>query len=277
MVRDRLISENELIQENIIGFLINSEWWFKRGSQCLLSLRLFVQNAPNVDFLSACTTNMETGNRELRRNEYTHARCLSMEVTVGIMFLQTSVVSLLKVAEEVNEQLKTLMGDFALKFLSIRVGMLFLVKAEKTADLEMRRKLISESKGCLESGLQHDALAATMYLLTYHYQSRNYSAIQKFLKDLFGRRVAIPYKGNPDLFICGKRSLLSPDMDETVTIEDMANENDIAFDAMFSCSDAMFSCSYISRYMSLGVSSSHVHHFNFITRHLVGCSHCVGQ
>ncbi|KAH3782545.1 hypothetical protein DPMN_160462 [Dreissena polymorpha] len=237
MVRDRLISEIELIQENIIGFLINCEWWYKCGSKFLLSLRLFVQNAPNVDFLSACTAILETGNRKLRRNKYTHARCLSMEVTVGIMFLQTSVESLLKVAKEVDEMLKTLMGDFALKFVSIRIGMIFLVEAKKTADLEIRRKLISESKRCLEAGLQHDVLAANMYLLTYHYQTRNYSVIQKFMKDLFGRRAAIPYKGTPGLFICGKRSLLSPDMDETVTVEDMANENDLAFDVMFSCSD----------------------------------------
>ncbi|XP_061183501.1 uncharacterized protein LOC133191436 [Saccostrea echinata] len=237
MVRDRLISEIELIRENIIDYFINCEWWYKSGSEYLLSLRLFAQEAPKVDFLAACKAIMETGNRKLRRNKYTHARCLSMEVTVGIMFLQTTVESLLKVAEEVDEQLKTLMGDFALKFLSIRVGMLFLVDAKNTVDLEMRRKLISESKRCLEAGLQHDVLAATMYLLTYHYQARNYSVIQKFLKDIFGRRAAIPYKGTPGLFICGKRSLLSPDMDETVTVEDMANENDVAFDFIFSCSD----------------------------------------
>lgn len=101
-----------------------------------------------------------------------------------IMFLQTNVDSLIKIAEEVADQLKdTLMGTFALKFISFRVGMLCLVEAKRTTDKDARQNFVSEAKWYFETGLEHDVRAATMYLLTYHYQARNYKIIGKVLTD----------------------------------------------------------------------------------------------
>ncbi|XP_031551063.1 uncharacterized protein LOC116288416 [Actinia tenebrosa] len=235
-VRLQLASEIERIQENVLESFLNCEWHFKNGGH-LLSLRLLTRES-QMGFLEAGRSILKTGRIMFRRNKYTHARCLSMEVAVAIMFLQASVESLIQIAEEVDEELReTLMGIYALKFISIRIGMLCLVEAKHTADKEKRQKHISNAKWYLETGLEHDVLAATMYLLTYHYQARNYDVMQTFLNEFFSRRLAVPYKGTPGLFTCGKRSFLSPDMDESVTEKDMANENDIAFDVIFSCSD----------------------------------------
>ncbi|XP_048779562.1 uncharacterized protein LOC125682958 [Ostrea edulis] len=237
-MRVRLTAEIDRIQKNVLECFMNCKWHSKREHN-LLALRSLSHELPRMDFLAAGRSILQTNrSRKFQRNRYTHSRCLSFEVTISVMFLQTSVESLLRVAEEVTEQLgESLMGIYALKFLSIRVGMLYLVEAKRTAEKQMRQKLISESKWCFEAGLEHDVLAASMYLLTYHYQARNYSVIRKFMSELFSRRLAIPYKGTPGLVICGERSLLSPDMDETVTENDMANENDLAFDVIFSFSD----------------------------------------
>jgi hypothetical protein len=236
-VRARLSAEIDRIHNNVLGCFMSCKWHNKKEHR-LLTLRLLSQDLPRMDFLAAGRSILQSSSRKFQRNKFTHARCLSFEVTISVMFLQTNVEGLLAIAEEVTEHLGgTLMGIYALKFLSIRVGMLYLLEAKRTTEKEMRQKLISESKWCFEAGIEHDVLAASMYLLTYHYQARNYSVIRKFLSQLFNRRIAIPYKGTPGLVFCGERQLLSPDMDETVTEKDMANENDVAFDVIFSCSD----------------------------------------
>lgn len=237
-VRTRLSSEILNIQKNVLQCFLNCEWRYKYENGYLLTLRILLRGQRQSNFLDIGRTVLHITDRNFRRNKYTHARSLSMEVTMGIMFLQTNVDSLIKIAEEVADHLKdTLMGIFALKFLSIRVGMLCLVEAKRTADNDARQNFVSEAKWYFETGLEHDVLAATMYLLTYHYQARNYAIIGKFLTDLLCKRIAIPYKGTPGLITCGNRTLLSPDMDDTVTEKDMANENDVAFDVIFSFMD----------------------------------------
>ena len=236
--RGRLSTEILRILERTLESFLNCEWRYKYENKYLLSLRLMLQKKPQIDFHEVAREVLDTKDKKSPRNKYTHARCLSMEVTLSVMFLQTNVERLLKIAEDITDDLKDkLMGIYALKFLSIRVGMLYLVEAKKTADSTMRQKLVSEAKWCFETGLEHDVLAATMYLLTYHYQARNYKVIGKFLSEFFSRRLAVPYKGTPGLVICGNRSFLSPDMDETVCERDMVNENDIAFDVVFGCDD----------------------------------------
>ncbi|CAC5355860.1 unnamed protein product [Mytilus coruscus] len=239
-MRARLQSKILRLQKNVISLFLQCNWQYKRGGQFLSTIRLVDHNLSEKEVWTVGRGILQQGQDKFKRNKYSHARCLSMEVALSIMYLPVTYENLIKVIEEIGEELKeNLMSIYALKFLSIRLGMLLLAEAKHTPDREKRQHLGSEAKGFFEIGFEHDILASCMYSLTYYYQTRNYNTIKKFLNELFGRRLAIRYEGTPGLINCGSRALISPDMYEEVSEKDIANENDIAFDAIFSCSDIL--------------------------------------
>ncbi|CAC5425142.1 unnamed protein product [Mytilus coruscus] len=238
--RAKLLSKCLQLQKNVIPFFLQSNWQYRRGGKLLSTVRLVTDNKlSEKQFWTICIEFFQQYKDKCKRNDHSHAKGFSLEVALTVMYLRCNKEILMKVAEEIKKELgETLIAIYTDKFLSLRLGMIYLAEANNTADKEKRQNF-AEAKRFFDTGQEHDALAACMYLLTYHYQTGNYITIKNYLKELFGKRSAIIYKGTPGFNDPGNRVSISPDMCEGFSETDIANENNIAFDVLFSCSDKL--------------------------------------